>query len=278
MGWVPLLLVVLLVAGAGAAIALMAPRNAGNARAAVNGVWSATDAPRPSKPAPPEPTPYFAKLRGVKLRLPVAPTDITVLAFHSSSYADTYKLSPLVDFGSVSAAKEAATTARENGGTVRTTPAGTETVDADGVWTGTALELWRTARSGKRCTAIDCGAKWGTTVRSPVDGTVMRVHPYHLYGKYPDIEIQIKPDAWDDVDVFVLHVTDPAVVEGQRVTAGVTPIAKVRHLSGVVSGLQLRSYVTDGGNHTHVQFNIVPKPGEPWAVGQDPPGFKRRGD
>jgi len=280
--WTPILLVILLIAGAGAAIALMAPKNAQDARASVASVWSAS-APAVSssptaEPAEPEPTPYFASLRGVKLRLPVAAASVTVLAFHQSSYADTYRLRPLVGFGDVSAAKAAAETARANDTRVRATPADESAADGDGVWTGEALELWRTARSGKRCSAIDCGAKWGTTVCSPVDGTVMRIRSYHLYGKYPDIEVQIKPDAWDDVDVFILHITDPAVTEGQHVTAGVTPVAKVRHLSAVVSGLQLRTYTTDGGNHTHVQFNIVPKPERQWVVGQDPPGLERRGD
>lgn len=268
---------VLLIAGAGVAISLMAPKNAKDARAGVNEVWKAAAA-SPAKKTPPA-TPHFASLRGVKLRLPIAPADVTVLAFHRSSYSDTYKLKPLVEFGSASEAKEAASAAKDAGTALLSTPEGTPAAQSTGVWAGTALELWRTdARAGKRYSAVDCGAKWGTTVFSPLDGTVMRVHRYHLYRKYPDIEIQIKPDAWNDVDIFILHVTDPAVTEGQRVTAGVTPIARVRHLSEVVSGLQLRSYTTDGGNHTHVQFNVVPKPDEEWVVGQDPPGYKRHGD
>jgi hypothetical protein len=215
----------------------------------------------------------------VKLRLPIAPTDVTVLAFHRSSYSDTYKLTPIVELGSPSDARDAAADAKDAGEEIHATPEASETADASGVWLGTALELWRTdSRAGKRYSAVDCGAKWGTQVFSPVDGTVMRIHRYHLYRKYPDIEIQIKPDDWNDVDVFFLHVTDPAVAEGQRVVAGVTPIAKVRHLSEVVSGLQLRTYTTDGGNHTHVQFNVVPKPEAEWVVGQDPPGYKRHGD
>lgn len=278
MRWLPLLLIVALIGGAGLAISLMAPKNAKDARAAVASVWSATDrAPRTA--STPEPTPVFASFRGEKLRLPIAPTDITVLAFHKSSYSDTYKLKPLVEFGSPSEAREAAEAARESDTKIRSTPEGTTTADGEGVWIGQALELWRTdGRNGDRFSAVDCGARWDTPVFSPVDGTVMRIHRYHLYGKYPDVEIQIKPDAWSDVDVFILHVTDPSVVEGQRVTAGVTPLAKVRHLSEVVSGLQLRTYTTDGGNHAHVQFNVIPKPDEQWLVGEDAPGFKRRGD
>jgi hypothetical protein len=62
------------------------------------------------------------------------------------------------------------------------------------------------------------------------------------------------------------------------VDAGLTQVASVRALTSKLSGLQLRSYTVEGGNHTHVQLTIVPKPSQTWVVGQDPPGFKRRGD
>jgi hypothetical protein len=96
-----------------------------------------------------------------------------------------------------------------------------------------------------------------------------------LYGRFDDIEIDIKPDAWSDVDVILLHVTNTTVVEGQHVIGGMTPIAHVRRLSSLVPGLQLRTYSPDGGNHTHLQITKVPEPGQPWILGQDPPGMKR---
>ena len=70
-------------------------------------------------------------------------------------------------------------------------------------------------------------------------------------------------------------MTNPIATLGMRVVGGVTQLAKVRALSKVVSGLQLRTYTLDGGNHTHVQVNRISKPDETWVVGQDPPGFKR---
>jgi hypothetical protein len=215
----------------------------------------------------------------VKLRLPVPAASVTVLAFHQSSYADTVAMTSLVPFASVSKARAAAAAALAKvkaGGkaTVLATPAsGAE--DGAGVWTGSALQLWRSGVGGKMNSAADCGANAGTPVFSPVDGTVMEIRPYKLYGKYDDFEIHIKPDAWDDIDVIVLHVVDPAVTVRTRVTGGVTRIASVRNLAKTVSGIQLRNYSLNGGNHTHVQLTTIPKPKQAWVVGQDPPGLVR---
>ena len=262
----------------------MAPRTASRAGASVASTWKAvvtTAASVAPVSQPPTPTPAFASFRGLKLHLPVAPARITVLAFHQTSYNDSYKMKPLVKIGTMAAAAAAKTKekARQSDTTqpVNLWSGGLDETNAHGVWTGSALELWRNGRNVAQCTAIDCGAHPGTPVCSPVDGTVMEVRPYKLYGKYTDIEIDIKPDAWSDIDVVMLHVTDPTVAEGAHVLGGITPVAHVRKLSGLVPGLQLRTYSPDGGNHTHVQINKIPKPGQPWIVGQDAPGVVRIG-
>lgn len=280
--WTPVLAAIAIVLAAGAGIAWMAARGGQTAalsRAGIASVWqevaTSTASAGASSHQEQAPTPYFASFRGQKLHLPVDPTAVTVLAFHQSSWADAYKLTPLVPIGDASAVKAAATAAQAAGKTLLATPAGSPAETADGTWAGSALEVWRTGRGGVQCTAVDCGAHWDTPVVSPLSGTVMRIRPYKLYGRYTDYEVQIKPDAFEDVDIFMLHVTDPLVSEGQHVAGGLTEIAKVRHLSGIVSGLQLRSYSTDGGNHTHVQLNIIPKSPQPWIVGQDPPGLVR---
>jgi len=267
--------------------ALLAPEGNASTRVHVAAVWRATAAPTStltpdavaaSKPT--TPTPAFASYRGVRLHLPVAVSRLTVLAFHASSYNDTVPMKTLVREGSPSAAKKAAEKARylakhPEDDDAEPVEIGEE-ARPDGVWTGSALHLWRTGRQGKTDTAIDCGAEPGSSVYALVDGTVMQVRPYKLYGKYSDYEIDIKPDGLDDIYVVVLHVTDPAVVEGQRVVGGLTRLAKVRDLASVVSGLQLRTYSADGGNHTHIQLNKLPKPSETWEVGSDPPGLVRK--
>lgn len=262
---------VLILAVAG--IVAMAPRgHAASAPAAK--AWSAVATSTATGDATPaaDPTPAFASFRGTQLLLPVPVADITVVAFHQSSFNDSYKMTPLVTIRSASSAKDDAGKSDDN-----VAPESGQEADANGVWTGWALSLWRSNVNGRSNTALDCGAAPGTPVFSPVSGTVMRIRRYKLYGKYDDFEFQIKPDAWNDVDVIVLHVTDPVVAAGARVVAGVTQIASVRNLKAHVPGLQLRSYTTEGGDHTHIQINKLPKPGQVWVVGQDPPGLKRLG-
>jgi murein DD-endopeptidase MepM/ murein hydrolase activator NlpD len=199
-----------------------------------------------------------------------------VLAYHPSSYNDTYRMTSLLKDGDPAKAAARATAEKKAHAKSAADLAGDPPqATAEGIWIGSALNLWRTGRSGGAYTAIDCGASPGTPVCSPLDGTVMEIRSYKLYGKYQDIEIDIKPDAFSDVDVILLHVTDPTVTEGQHVIGGVTPIAHVRHISNIVPGLQLRTYSPDGGNHTHLQLTRIPDPGRPWVLGEDPPGMVR---
>jgi hypothetical protein len=273
---IALLSVVGLFVIAGGAFALIAPGRPAN-KAAATSPWRAIVTTQ--TPEEPVPTPAFASIRGATLHLPVPAAAVTIFAFHQSAYRDTVPMTPMIALGSPARAKAAAVAARATiaaGGeaTIAATPEdGAE--DGEGVWTGSALQLWRSTSGGKQDSAVDCGARYGTPVLSPVDGVVMQIRPYKLYGKYDDFEIHIKPDAWSDLDVIVLHVTDPLLVPGTRVVGGVTQIARVRRLSKLISGLQLRTYTLDGGNHTHVQVNRIPKPNETWRLGQDPPGFVR---
>jgi murein DD-endopeptidase MepM/ murein hydrolase activator NlpD len=268
----PIITAVAVLVLAVAGIVAMAPRSRAASAPAAK-VWSAVATATAAGDETPAvaPTPAFASFRGTQLLLPVPVADITVVAFHQSSFNDSYKMTPLVTIRSATRAKADAATSGDGGS------ASGQDADSKGVWTGWALSLWRSNVAGKSNTALDCGAAPGTPVFSPVSGTVMRIRRYKLYGKYDDFEFQIKPDAWRDVDVIVLHVTDPVVAAGARVTAGVTRIASVRNLKAHVPGLQLRTYTKEGGDHTHVQINKLPEPGRVWIVGQDPPGLKRLG-
>jgi murein DD-endopeptidase MepM/ murein hydrolase activator NlpD len=270
---------ILVVVAAAAAIALMAPRSEA-AKSSAAAVWSAvastTSTATASVVATPDPTPAFASFRGLQLHLPIAPTSITVVAFHQSSYNDTYVLKPLIKMKTLTQAASAAAAARkQHSETVE--PMAEPLCNDKGIWAGWGVQVWRSDVAGRIDTAIDCGAKPGTPVIAPVSGMVMRIRPYKLYGRINDFEFNIKPDGWDDVDVIVLHVTDPVVKEGDRIVGGVTRIASVRKLSTVLGDLQLRTYTTEGGNHTHVQLNVITKPNATWVVGKDPPGLKRLG-
>jgi murein DD-endopeptidase MepM/ murein hydrolase activator NlpD len=280
--WVPLVLAIVVIALAGASIAAMASKSTSRTSVSVARVWktitSISTVATATPASEPTPSPYFASFRGVKIHLPIAATSITVLVFHQSSYNDTYPMHSLLKAGDSSRIAKAASRAKAAGKSYRSTPNAASVKNSHGVWTGKALSLWRAGRAGAAYTAADCGAKPGTAVLAPLSGTVMEIRRYKLYGKYTDIEIDIKPDAWSDIDVILLHVTNPHVTEGQHVVGGVTKIAEVRHLSGIVSGLQLRTYSTDGGNHTHLQITKIPNPKRRWVVGKDPPGMVRVSD
>ncbi|MFP5321285.1 MAG: hypothetical protein ACLGIC_05485, partial [Acidimicrobiia bacterium] len=73
--------------------------------------------------------------------------------------------------------------------------------------------------------AADLSAPPGVEVRAPVTGTVRSVTEYVLYCRHTDHEIVIEPDARPGWRVHVLHVHGTSVRPGDRVVAGVTPIA-----------------------------------------------------
>ena len=74
-------------------------------------------------------------------------------------------------------------------------------------------------------TAMDVAVPAGEVVHAPVTGTVTAVDPYMLYGRHPDTRITIQPEGRPDLQLVVLHVTGHDVAVGDRVEAGVTPIA-----------------------------------------------------
>jgi hypothetical protein len=119
--------------------------------------------------------------------------------------------------------------------------------------------MWR-ARPGRPDTAADVGALAGTTVLSPVNGTIVKIKSYKLYGLYPDYELHITPDNTKSLDVVMIHLTKLDCYVGMRVVAGVTPIAKVRKLSDKFHD-QLADYTKDPGDHVHVQVNDSSYPG-----------------
>ena len=229
-------------------------------------------------------TPYFASYGGVQLHLPVSPAAITVMAFHQSALKDTWPMTSLVGKANatnlVAIAVRARSRQKKKGAAVTPAIVASSAVatdfaafqNAEGVWTGAALALYRNGRSGLPYTAVDTGARPGTPVFSPLDGTVMQVRLYKLYHRYTDYEIDIKPDAVGDVYVAMLHLDHPSVVPGDHVTGGVTQLAVVRRLVGVVPGLQLGEYTAEGGDHCHLQINRLMKTRTPWRPGQNPPG------
>ena len=203
-----------------------------------------------------DPTPRFAGVGSIDLYLPIDPLAITALAFHQASGDRAQSMTALVPDVPDPAAVDPEALAAQMA----------EAADSGDVWGGVCLRLWRSGRGGEPDTAADVGAAPGTDVFSPVTGTIIEVRPYLLYEKHDDIEIHIRPDGAEDLDVVLIHVTDASVAVGDRVVGGVTRIAAVRQMSGLIE-LQLAGYTGDGGYHVHMQVNRAAQPGESDAPG-----------
>lgn len=205
-----------------------------------------------------DPTPRFATFDDIAFRLPFDPSVLTTLAFHQASGDKAQHLTSLVPDRSAAAVKKATDAAKASTATVSAAggaPDGPYENDDD-VWTGSAIRLWRSGRSGNPDTAADIGANPGTDVYAPISGGVLQARSYMLYGKHPDWEIHIRPDGHPELDLVLIHVQDVSVQAGDRVVAGVTRIAAVRDLTKVMY-LQLAPYTLNGGAHVHIQLNAV---------------------
>ena len=193
----------------------------------------------------PKVNPLVAQYSDVDLRSPIAPADLTGVLFHQASLK--YGLVMTTELPDADMERIAATRSPR----VNRDQLEGEWLDAE------AMHLWRAADTTDMDTSIDVGALPGTIVRSPVTGTVVLLKDYKLYGEVDDIEIHIQPDGHPDLDVVLIHTTDPLVKAGDRVQAGVTEISHVRDIAKDLTDVQLAFYTPDGdaGNHTHVQVN-----------------------
>ena len=193
----------------------------------------------------PKVNPLVAQYSDVDLRSPIAPADLTGVLFHQASLK--YGLVMTTELPDADMERIAATRSPR----VNRDQLEGEWLDAE------AMHLWRAADTTAMDTSIDVGAMPGTIVRSPVTGTVVLLKDYKLYGEVDDIEIHIQPDGHPDLDVVLIHTTDPLVKAGDRVQAGVTEISHVRDIAKDLTDVQLAFYTPDGdaGNHTHVQVN-----------------------
>lgn len=200
-----------------------------------------------AEPVVQDPTPIFASYHDLSFRAPVPLAALTEVLFHQASYTYALNLAtpmPLADIGA----------AANKVGTNRDISAQAEGDDA--VLVGSALQVWRSGRSGKPDTAVDVGAAAGTDVYSPLSGTVVKVRQYLLYGKYDDFEIHIQPTGHPELDLVLIHVDGVTVTPGTKVTAGVTKVGTVRLLSDRLND-QLADYTPATGDHVHVQLNDV---------------------
>lgn len=198
-------------------------------------------------------TPLVARCSGVDLRCAVVLPDVTGIIFHQASYGYALPLDtelPEADY--------------EKAADTRTIRVNRDQDAKPDDWADAeALHLWRTTDATEMDTSIDIGAAAGAEVRSPVTGTVVLVRDYQLYEEMPDIEVHIQPDGRPDLDCVLIHLADAGVKAGDKVQAGITPIASVRDIESVLTDVQLGFFTPEGtgGNHTHVQVNNADHPG-----------------
>jgi hypothetical protein len=90
---------------------------------------------------------------------------------------------------------------------------------------GEVIDLPSRERKTNARTAADVLSDPDGEVRAPITGTIKRGGTYTLYCKYTDSYLVIAPDAHPGWEVKLLHITDLTVRAGDRVEAGVTPVA-----------------------------------------------------
>jgi murein DD-endopeptidase MepM/ murein hydrolase activator NlpD len=90
----------------------------------------------------------------------------------------------------------------------------------------TVIVLPARRRGTPPTTAMDVVVPRDRPIVSPVDGTVVAVEDYLLYGQHPDVRIVIRSAADPRFDVVLLHVEDARVAVGDEVRAGGTVVAE----------------------------------------------------
>jgi hypothetical protein len=107
--------------------------------------------------------------------------------------------------------------------------------------------------SGPATSALDVGARAGTDVYAPVDGTVVSIGDLVLDGRPRGQRIDIQPSDAPSVVVSVSRLrADPALTVGSLVTAGTSKIGVVVDLSRLEEQALAR-YSGDVGNHVTIE-------------------------
>ena len=218
-------------------------------------------------PTGPRPTPYFARYKSLLLRLPVPLKALTEVGFHQASYGYALPMKTRLPNANLAKTAKRQSTGRD----LSKQPTG-----ANAWLVGSVVRMWR-ARPGKPDTAADVGAKAGTVILAPVSGTVIKFKRYKLYGKYTDYEIHIQPAGHPTLDVVLIHITGIVCHIGDRVVAGVTPLAHIRKFSDKFHD-QLAEYSKGPGDHVHMAVNDTTDPTYRGLEGAIDPRTWHRGD
>jgi hypothetical protein len=181
--------------------------------------------------------PAFARLGDRNLVLPVAADDATIIAYQALSDERAVVLTPIGDQANANAL------VRFFRGLFSSDP---------------AVRYYLLAGTGgDDTTSVMVGAPAGSPVIAPISGVVSAVKEYLLYGKYTDVQVDIRPDKTSGITVSLLFISDPVVSIGDIVTAGKTPLGKVRECPEEL-GANLAEYTHDSGSHVYLQVTEEP--------------------
>jgi murein DD-endopeptidase MepM/ murein hydrolase activator NlpD len=196
--------------------------------AALDAVAAAEAAAAAAAPAP------LATVDGIPLVVPAAAEHVALVGFHEANGHRTESLvptTPLVQDLNPGVAAE---------------PGEGHPEQPD------AMVLPSRARGSAPASAVDVALPEGVAVEAPVTGEVVAVDHYSLYGRYADTRIEIAPAARPDLRVVVLHVSDPQVGVGDKVTGGETTLAA--SATGFPFSSQIDRFVPGGATpHVHIE-------------------------
>ena len=184
-----------------------------------------------------EDRPAFARFGDRNLLLPVASADATIIAYQPVSDTRAVALTPVGQRVNVN-------------GFVRF---------FRGLFSGTpAVRYYQLPGADNQpTTSVLIGAQPDTPVTSPVSGVVVRVRQYLLFGKYDDVQIDIRPEELGGTLITLLFINDPAVTPGTRVEAGKTLLGTVRRCPEEI-GKILADFTHDSGSHINLQVSAEP--------------------
>ncbi len=181
--------------------------------------------------------PAFARLGDRNLTLPVDAGDATIIAYQPITDERALELTPIGEKANTNAI-------------VRF---------FRDIFAGEPLLRYHQLEGGGSIptSSVLIGAPAGSPVTSPVSGTVTAVKEYKLYGKYDDVQIDIRLEELSGTTVSLMFISDPAVSIGEVVSAGKTQLGRVRESPSELAATITR-YTHDSGAHVNLKVTEEP--------------------
>jgi hypothetical protein len=181
--------------------------------------------------------PAFARLGDRNMLLPVAARDATIIAYQAVSDERAVVLTPIGEQANANALVRFFRSIFSSPPAVR--------------------YYYLEGGAGPVTTSVLVGAAAGSPVTAPISGLVIAVKDYMLFGRYPDVQIDIQPEKTSGVTVSLLFIQDPSVSIGDLVTAGKTKLGYVRQCPDQLAA-SLAVYTHDAGAHVYMQATEEP--------------------